>query len=74
MLKNNKASLIQVGGGGAALREKPLAFYFGLTPMALPHETWPMFKKERPFFTNKIETGNLFFICQLNLAEAPLRT
>ena len=38
----------------------PRATHFGLAPVALPEETWPCVG-ERP----------LFFICQLNLTEAP---
>jgi uncharacterized protein YwqG len=52
------ASVLTIGGFRPT--RNPLATHFGLAPVALPKETWPCVG-EHP----------LFFICQLNLTEAP---
>ena len=53
-----KASVLTIGGFRPV--EDPLATHFGLTPVALPGESWP------------VSAGKpLFFVCQLNLTECP---
>jgi uncharacterized protein YwqG len=44
----------------------PLASHFGLSPVRNPNESWPVFIN-----SSSQESENLFFICQLNLTEAP---
>ena len=46
--------------GGFRPTRDPLATHFGLAPVAAPGEVWP-----------SVEGRPLFFICQLNLTEAP---
>ncbi len=57
-LNTRKASVVHVGG----LRptNDPFASNFGLKPLALPGEDWPLLK-DKP----------LLFVCQLNLTAAP---
>ena len=52
------ASVMTIGGFRPT--RNPTATHFGLAPVARPEESWPCVG-ERP----------LFFICQLNLTEAP---
>lgn len=46
--------------GGFRPTRHPLATHFGLPPAAAPGEAWP-----------EIDGRPLFFVCQLNLTEAP---
>jgi uncharacterized protein YwqG len=57
-LNTHKASVLTVGGFRPT--GNPLASHFGLAPVALPGEGWPSH-----------EGKPLFFVCQLNLTEAP---
>jgi hypothetical protein len=52
------ASVLTIGGFRPT--RNPLATHFGFAPVALPEESWPCVG-ERP----------LYFMCQLNLTEAP---
>jgi len=52
------ASVVTIGGFRPT--RNPLASHFGLAPVALPEETWPC-----------VGECPLFFICQLNVTEAP---
>lgn len=54
-----RASLLTLGGFRPTRR--PSATHFGFTPLARPGETWPV----------AADGSNLFFICQINVAEAP---
>lgn len=57
-LNTRPASVLTIGGFRPT--RNPLATHFGLPPVARPEESWPCVG-ERP----------LFFICQLNMTEAP---
>jgi hypothetical protein len=57
-INTRPASVVTIGGFRAT--GNPLATHFGLAPVALRDETWPCVA-ERP----------MFFVCQLNLTEAP---
>jgi hypothetical protein len=63
ILNTRQVSLIHIGGFRPT--GNPLASNFGLTPMALPDEKWPTFQGPHS------ESKSLFYICQINLTEAP---
>ncbi len=68
MSNPSKISIIHVGGFRPT--GNPFASHFGLSPLALPEEKWPTYSilsKDR----QTQEEKNLFFICQLNLTDAP---
>lgn len=57
-LNTRKASLLQVGGFRPTF--DPAASNFGLAPLGLPGEEWPVWNSKP-----------LLFVCQLNLTTAP---
>lgn len=60
MAKNSvRASIVTLGGFRPTRR--PSATHFGFAPLVAPGEPWPVAN----------DGTNLFFICQLNLTEAP---
>lgn len=71
MINARKISIIHVGG----LRptDSSFASHFGLTPLGLPDEKWPTFFGPQGLSSGSRdqEPKNLFFLCQLNLTEAP---
>jgi hypothetical protein len=70
MLNSRKISIIHVGGFRPT--GNPFASHFGLSPLALPEERWPTYfssTSSAEIKNKKVE--NLFFICQLNLTDAP---
>ena len=67
MLNTRKISMIHVGGFRPT--GNPFASHFGLTPLGLPNEKWSA--QSLSSGLGDQEPKNLFFICQLNLSEAP---
>jgi uncharacterized protein YwqG len=57
-LNTRKASVLQVGGFRPTL--DPMASNFGLAPLGLPGEEWPVWNSQP-----------LLFVCQMNLTTAP---
>jgi uncharacterized protein YwqG len=57
-LNTRPASALTIGGFRPT--RNPLASHFGLAPVSLPTEDWP-----------SLDGRPLFFICQLNLTQAP---
>jgi len=57
-LNTRPASVLTIGGFRPS--RHPLATHFGLAPVSLPEEEWPC-----------VAGRPLFFICQLNLTQAP---
>jgi len=71
-MEKNTRSASKIHVGGLQPSGDPFCTHFGLTPMGLQNESWPMYQKaSKGFRPSENKVKPMQFICQINISNAP---